>query len=510
MRFYLQKKYSFALLMQGFKTNLWSRLPSGILLVIMVLSLSFRNGYGQQKISLTYDKPMLKEDFNEENKNWNYQTTYENFFVVDKGDLFLNRINPTNPYAFLSNWDNPLTTFQIRSALKLAPDQGKEQTIGIIFLVQKDGSGAVVLEINRDKEYRIKQLVNGKFYKYLSGEKETQGWVKSTLVNAKEDYNELDVRVKEGQMDFYINKKFVNSFNVDNYKSGGLGFLIGANTKAKIDFFNVYGTNTAEDSLQNLNGTYVNKLHGEELIAKQEKDIDSLKREVREANQKYSNYQRDRDQEHLRMKDLLEKYIRQNDSLEIRARKLTFLEDEMLQGIDNDLLLTLTTELREQIKKNQALEAQVEGYKDSIYYMNKKFQELKVKLLTTVIDKRSAEVKSQEQALKEIKTELQKKSNQTNAAQANEPAEEPKQKATTKDSKANSKKKDESKDNKAVISSSQAPMDDPIRPNPRSKNNQSKADSAQIFQPMILKDSIIKEPQPIPSRVKKAKKGNRQ
>jgi hypothetical protein len=496
--------------MQGLKIKLCSRFPSCILLVIIVLSLIARNSYGQQKISISYDKPMLKEDFNEENKNWNYQTTYENFFVVDKGDLFLNRINPTNPYAFLSNWDNPLTTFQIRSALKLAPDQGKEQTIGIIFLVQKDGSGAVVLEINRDKEYRIKQLVNGKFYKYLSGEKETQGWVKSALVNAKEDYNELDVRVKEGQMDFYINKKFVNSFNVDNYKSGGLGFLIGANTKAKIDFFNVYGTNTAEDSLQNLNGTYVNKLHGEELIAKQEKDIDSLKREIREVNQRYSSYQTDRNQEHLRMKELLDKYIRQNDSLEIRARKLTYLEDEMLQGIDNDLLLTLTTELREQIKKNQALEAQVEGYKDSIHYINKKFQELKVKLLTTVIEKRSAEVKSQEQALKEIKTELQKKSNQTGVSPLNQTAEESNQKPSAKESKANSKKKEESKDTKSAIPSSQAPLDEPIRPNPRSKNNQSKIDSSKFFMPVILKDSIIKEPQPIPSRVKKAKKGNRQ
>jgi hypothetical protein len=471
----------------------------------MVFFSNFFVGYGQQKISISYDKPMLKEDFNEENKNWNYQTTYENFFVVDKGDLFLNRINPTNPYAFLSNWENPLTTFQIRSALKLSPDQGKDQTIGLIFLVQKDGSGAVVMEFNRNKEYRIKQLINGKFYKYLSGEKESQGWVKSGFLTSKDEYNELDVQVNEGQMDFYINKKFVNSFNVESFKSGGLGFIIGANTKAKIDFFNVYGTSTADDTLQNLNGTYVNKLHGEELIARQGKDIDSLKREIRAANQRYVNYQKERDQEFLRMKNSLDTYIRQNDSLEVKVRKLNFLEDEMLLGIDSDVLLTLTTELREQIKRNQALEAEVEGYKDSIYYINKKFQELKVKLLNSVIDKRSTEIKSQEQALKEIKKELQKQS-----------AKEPSNSASL--SKEESGTANSSPEIQTAIDSENS--SNTGAPEKSDLNNSSKTDKRTKIKELTLNseaagskttngDTSLNKIKPIPSKVRKAVKGNR-
>lgn len=478
-------------------------------LVFITLLLSFFTGFSQQKINLTYNKPVLKEDFNEENKNWNYQTTYENFFVVDKGDLFLNRLNPTNPYAFISNWENPLTTFQIRAALKLAPEQGKEQTIGIIFLVQKDGNSAVVMEFNRDKEYRIKKLVSGKYYKYLSGSKENQGWVKTTLLSSKDEYNELDIRVKDGQIDFYINKKFVNSFTLDNMLAGNLGMLIGPNTKARIDYFNVYGTSNAGDSLQNLNGTYVNRLHGDELIAKQQADIDSLKAELRNSTQNFVDYRKDRDLEYNRMKELLDKYIRLNDSLEIRARKLTYLEDEMLRGIDNDLLLTLTTELREQIRKNQNLEAQVEGYKDSIFYMNKRFQELKVKLLSTVIEKRSAEVKAREEEESKLKKPdnspkndlskaLPKDQSKTTSANTNDT----KAQATNK---SNARKKEEDKAEPEI----QAPTNDLIKPNPRSKNTTNKVDSTKLALPLLV-DSMNKEPKPIPSRVKKAKKGNRQ
>ena len=79
-----------------------------------------------------------------------------------------------------------------------------------------------MFELNKFKQYRIKQLV-GSYYKFLSGDAESNGWVKSGALAAKNKYNEIDIRVKLPQVDIYVNGKFLQSFDVLEYKPGGMG-----------------------------------------------------------------------------------------------------------------------------------------------------------------------------------------------------------------------------------------------------------------------------------------------
>lgn len=437
--------------------------------VIVITSNSFCLS-AQQRISAEFTKPLLKDDFNEENKNWEYQTNYDNLFVLDRGDFFLNRINTQSPYALLTTWPNDLQRFQIKSAMKLAPDQGKEQTIGLIFLVQPDGKGAVVIEFNREKEYRIKQLV-GQFYKYITGDKATQGWVKNSAINTRDDYNELDVRVFDNQIDFYINRKFMTAFTTIDYKAGGMGILIGPDTKAKIDYFNVYGTEEENDSLQNINGEFTKKLKGDDLIAKLESDLEKLRLQIDESRLKLQADRTEHEAAVSSFKRQLETCTQRSDSMEIRLRSLSYLEDEMLKGISQDLLLTLTTELREQINLNNRLDAELGYYKDSLFFMHKNYRDLKQKLLTQVIEKRS--------------TELKAKSN----------------KATTTDSKemVSTTKPSTTVEEKTTKDGSKTDLP---KPNPRSKQNEAEAKAAES------KDTLP-TPKPIRSRVKTARKANR-
>ncbi|MGB0918829.1 MAG: hypothetical protein ACPGU4_14645, partial [Flavobacteriales bacterium] len=195
----------------------------------------------QNPIDLDFNQPQLREDFSDKSDNWPYLTTMENLYVPDKGEYFLHRRNKTNPYAIVTTWKNNLAIFNILTALKLGPADRADQTAGVIFLVQGDGKGAIAFEFNRYKQYRIKQLV-GSYYKFLSGDNESQGWVKSSALSGKNDYNEIDIRVELPQVDIYVNGKMLQSFDVMDYKPGTMGYLIGADTKAKSDYFYVYTT----------------------------------------------------------------------------------------------------------------------------------------------------------------------------------------------------------------------------------------------------------------------------
>ena len=188
---------------------------------------------GQNPIGIEFNEVALREEFSEKNDNWPYLTTMENLYVADKDEYFMHRRHKTNPYAIITPWKNNLSTFNVLTTLKLGPAERADQTIGVIFLVQGDGKGAIVFEFNKFKQYRIKQLV-GSYYKFISGDSEGQGWVKSGSFSGKNEYNEIDIRVDLPQVDIYLNKKFLQSFDVMDYKPGNMGLLIWCRYQSKI------------------------------------------------------------------------------------------------------------------------------------------------------------------------------------------------------------------------------------------------------------------------------------
>ncbi len=105
---------------------------------------------GQQLIEQDYPVVVLGEEFNDQNDIWQYPTTYENLSVLDKGDYFLTRQNPSSSYAIMAKWPNNLRRINIKRSLKLGPAENKEQSIGVMFLIQDEGKGAVVFETAGD------------------------------------------------------------------------------------------------------------------------------------------------------------------------------------------------------------------------------------------------------------------------------------------------------------------------------------------------------------------------
>lgn len=371
--------------------------------VLALFSLSLitvLSGFSQEKISLDYSELVYREDFSKENEDWPFISSYENLFGIDKDEYFMHRMNPNLPYALMSNWKMNVETFNILTTLKLGPADEANQSIGVIFLVQSDGQGAIVFEINKFKQYRIKQL-DGKFYRYLTGTKEDQGWVKNSVVKTKNEYNEFDIRVKGQQIDFYLNEKFVESFDVPDYSSGSLGLLIGPNTKAKADYFYVYSTPEAVVESELNEEKAEEEEEASAALTRARYDLEQMKRNL-------TACEAESEQNMQKMASELAKEKEKVEALTISNNQLRDFKNRVLVEIDEDVFLTLTTELKEEIQRNEMLMSEVKQYKDSLWMSHNKYRKLKVALLDKAIAKgKKAKAERDKKEALETKKEIE-------------------------------------------------------------------------------------------------------
>lgn len=360
--------------------------------------------FAQQRISLPFTQVALREDFREPNDMWPMLATLENIYTIDKDEYFMHRRNTGSPYAIMMKWENMFTNYQILSSLKLGPMEREEQTIGVICQVQVDGKGGFVMEINRSKQVRVKQLV-GNYYRYVTGTPEGRGWEKANV--RKEEYNEFEIRVAGPQIDFYLNKKFIASADAPDYKPGTMGLIIGPDTKAKADFFYVLTTNDGYD------GARANEQGKREKLSVQE-ELVKVKFDLEQANRSLSAKEIELRQCSEMNRIKIEQITSDNENLMMRIRTLQAFKDQLDVEIDGDVFLTLATNLRDELKKNAILEHEVAVYKDSLRVVSEKFRKFRLTVLDGAITKAERDKKKREaddavQTAAAIQAELKEK-----------------------------------------------------------------------------------------------------
>ena len=236
-------------------------------LLILIFTVAISNKINAQNISQEkYQNQLIKEDFNQKVNNFKIVTTSDNYFILDNGDYFLSRNNNESEYAIFAN-NSEISDFILKTAIRIGPSSNKKASIGLILKAQKNAKGAIIFEINKQKEYRIKQLIENK-YQILSGNSKKDGWVKTKLLNGIDEINYLEIRSENNVYDIYINSNYLSTFFVPDYNSGSCGLIIGAATKARISYFylntkgikdNNLSSNLLESSNINLNIEDLNK-----------------------------------------------------------------------------------------------------------------------------------------------------------------------------------------------------------------------------------------------------------
>jgi len=208
-------------------------LISTTLLLITFLSSSLN---AQQISSANYNQEFIHEDFNQEGKYFKIVTTADNYFILDKGDYLLSRNNNESEYAIIAN-NSSVSNFILKTSVRLGPTNNKEASIGIILKAQQDGKGAIIFEINKKGEYRIKQLL-GNNYKILSGSR-NGGWVKSKIINGVDEHNSIEIRTENNIYDVYVNSDYLKSFFISDYNNGSCGLIISPEAKARVAYYHI-------------------------------------------------------------------------------------------------------------------------------------------------------------------------------------------------------------------------------------------------------------------------------
>ena len=213
----------------------------------------------QQISSDAYNKVVIQEDFNSEGEHFKTVTTTDNYFILDRGDYLLSRNNNESEYAIIAK-NSSVTDFVIKTAIRIGPSNNKKASVGIILKAQEDGKGAIIFEINKKKEYRIKQLI-GNNYQTLSGNAKQEGWVKNKLVNGIDEHNFIEIRSEKNIYDIYINSEYLTTFFIPDFTSGSCGLIISPATKARISYYyiNSKGGSTAVANYTNENTLSVNE-----------------------------------------------------------------------------------------------------------------------------------------------------------------------------------------------------------------------------------------------------------
>jgi len=230
-----------------------------IFITLLLSTILLTNGVGQQISATSFNKAIIHEDFNTEGDFFPIVTTTENYFILDKGDYLLSRNNEDSEYAMIAN-NSSADNFVLKTAVRIGPSNNKKASIGIIIKAQKDGKGAIIFEINKKGEYRIKQLL-GNIYKTLSGSSKQKGWVKNKTINGVDEYNFVEIRTENNIYDVYINSDYLTTFFIPDYISGSCGIIISPGTKARIAYYyiNIQGDNKSSTSIYtNENTTNVN------------------------------------------------------------------------------------------------------------------------------------------------------------------------------------------------------------------------------------------------------------
>lgn len=191
-----------------------------------------------QLVKQSFTESALNEDFGTDSDLWMTASNTDNFFVIQNGEYILRRKNFLTGYTIFPKWENQLSAYSITAAIKLLGNSGDDASAGIIFMAQPDNRGALMVEFNKMRQFRIRQLV-GVNYKLLTGDKKNSGWVPSSFILEGDVYNKIEIRTSEKNYDILFNNNLLTSFTELAYKNGRAGIILGPATNADMDYFNV-------------------------------------------------------------------------------------------------------------------------------------------------------------------------------------------------------------------------------------------------------------------------------
>lgn len=343
----------------------------------LTLLISSLNGYSQS-ITEKFSKLTISENFDSVSGYWTTLANGENLFIMQDGEYILQRRAAESPYAIIANFQEQFSDFRAIASLKLDDAMSEEATVGFLFMMQEQGQGGFLVEINNNKEYRLRQIANG-VYRYITGTSKNGGWEKTTSIKEGNIYNMIEIVSFNKNYDLSINGTFIRSFSEPAYKTGKFGFIIGPKSRGKIDFLYIF-TNTSGKNVTNIRTTSDSTATiadqdiielAESIIALKtqvnglQEENDDLKKVIaamKSGDQEKDVTVRNLEKQLSSMKEELKANSATIDSLSKSNKELKKYQ-EIVGSENGDIVISLSKALKAEKEKNQKLQDEINNLK---------------------------------------------------------------------------------------------------------------------------------------------------
>lgn len=335
-----------------------------------------------QSVTDKFERLNISENYDSAGTHWTIVSNAENLFIVQDGEYILQRKASSAPFAIIANFESEFSEYRAVVSMRLEKHLGENAHMGMLFMMQPQGQGGFLVEVNKKREYRLRQIVAGS-YRYISGSSKDGGWVRNNAVNETGAANVLEVRTSKGEYDLYINNVYIRSFSEPNYRSGKLGLIIGPESRGKVDFFYVFTRGSVTAAAKNqakTNNSETPANNNEPGLIELTQSIISLKTRINELEEendglrKTISAMKTGDQEkdvmiknHEKQVQSLKDQItaRENtiDSLNKAIAGLQQYKDLLGDNATGDVVINLSKALKAEKEKNQKLEAEIKALK---------------------------------------------------------------------------------------------------------------------------------------------------
>jgi hypothetical protein len=180
-----------------------------------------------QQVTKDFMKLLWEDNFQKLDNAWAQQSTADNFFIgSSEGFEVWRKSKRTGFFIF------PLKVQEFRifeASLQFVFD-GKgsvENSAGLVLQAQPDGAGALIVEVNRKKQFRIRRAAS---HRIMPVNEPNGGWRKPSK-KIKGDIVTLSVKTNDKVYDVYINGIYVHSFTEIEYSKGWIGLYVGPESK---------------------------------------------------------------------------------------------------------------------------------------------------------------------------------------------------------------------------------------------------------------------------------------
>ncbi|MBR9859727.1 hypothetical protein GYB22_03065 [bacterium] len=343
------------------------------LLHILVFTLS--NLAMGQNVLTKFEEVVANEDFSNSNFIFSQKFNANELFVIENGAYRMQRRSEDYYSISYARIDEPLEQHSVSAKIELIKNKNKNASCGIVMHSQLDGSGAIVLEMNCKRRFRVRKLFNEQ-EKWLTVS-DDEGWIKSKLLN-KKGVNKLELRAAKGYYDIYINDTYVYTVFDLQFSTGRAGLFVNGNSECSTSQFTVMreknkiqvkepgdtaSSGSDEPSFQDVILIFKTKIdQQQEQIAQLQGELDKCKSMLTYDTALVSQSAQLRS-ENARMTVLLDSISKELNKAKKRLEYLESFKEDVEAASNGDLVLNLTNILAQLKTDNKNLEKEITSLK---------------------------------------------------------------------------------------------------------------------------------------------------